>query len=93
MEDRHGSEQDQLLEQVRVSEEAVGEERRAHTNTQAELNRTSQELEENREEFVRERAILAAQLKDKETELESLRAKVSYLTLCLNFPKIISRWS
>jgi len=54
---------DQLLEQVRVSEGTLDEERRAHATTRAELSRASQELEEALEEARRERASHITQLK------------------------------
>ena len=84
---------------MRLSEEALEEERETHAATKTELFQLSQEMVEQRDGFLREKTTLTAQLKvtlnspslsfsllvssvvslsqDKETELESLRAKVS----------------
>ena len=48
-----------LVEQVRVCEEVLAEERRAHTLTRGELTRLSQELEDTRESLLREKSTTA----------------------------------
>ena len=48
-----------LVEQVRVCEEVLSEERRAHTLTRGELTRLTQELEDTRESLLREKTTAA----------------------------------
>ena len=63
LEDRHGSEVEQLLEQVREAEAALAEERVVHEASRAEVTQLTQEVEGCREERARERDSMATQLR------------------------------
>ena len=57
--DRHSVEVGRLVEQVRVCEGVLAEERRTHTLTRGEVTRLSQELEDTRESLLREKTAAA----------------------------------
>lgn len=61
--DRHSVEMESLVEQVRVCEAVLGEERRQHALTQSEVTRLNQELEECKESLLREKTTTAEVLK------------------------------
>ena len=60
--DRHSSDAEGLLEQLRVCEAALVEERRLHASTREELARSSLEADQCRGDLLRERAAFSSQL-------------------------------
>ena len=108
MEDRHGTEVDQLRLKLTEVDENCLIERRAHATTQEDLAKLqqvllpcrnaqfascslrssslsvffslalSQEMDELKDEFVREKAVLSSQLRERQEEIQTLHTKVSW---------------
>lgn len=76
-EDNHSIEMEQLLEQLKVNEDSLEEEKTRHLNTQDDLNKLQQELNEVKDDYVREKSVMAAQLREKDNEIHTLTSKIA----------------